>query len=200
MLNSWKLWVNDFWQRRVLPYRLYISAGGAALLIVGLSFSVAQYYAHNPQGGVHDGGEITHILVPSFSPSTEPTVDVALLIERVKTLEATVVAEQVTLSGDHQDTAQLQSTLTKLSDQLAKVTTLLSAQGNLLQRISQATGITQQASGSDGSALGGTTTSSSGKVNINTASAVELDTLTGIGPSIAQRIIHWRSYSFSNQR
>ncbi len=32
-----------------------------------------------------------------------------------------------------------------------------------------------------------------GPVNVNTASSEELETLTGIGPRIAERIIQWRS-------
>lgn len=45
-----------------------------------------------------------------------------------------------------------------------------------------------------GSSLGSTSTSS-GKVNVNTASASELDTLPRIGPVTAQKIIDGRPYS-----
>jgi competence protein ComEA len=46
---------------------------------------------------------------------------------------------------------------------------------------------------SPSTATGGTQTT--GKVNINTATAEELDTLPGIGPAIAQRIIEYRQTS-----
>lgn len=45
---------------------------------------------------------------------------------------------------------------------------------------------------SDASAASGSTSIINGKVNINTASAEELDTLPGVGPSTAQKIIDER--------
>lgn len=50
-----------------------------------------------------------------------------------------------------------------------------------------------EASGSGGSASTGTSQGAPATVRINSASGVELETLPGVGPALAQRLMQWRS-------
>ena len=53
------------------------------------------------------------------------------------------------------------------------------------------------ASSGDGTAASSSASSASGKVNINTADSAELQTISGIGPSKAQKIIDYRTQNGS---
>ena len=48
-------------------------------------------------------------------------------------------------------------------------------------------------SGGSGSTVGGAGSAAGGMVSLNTADAAALDTLPGVGPVLAQRIIDWRT-------
>ena len=55
------------------------------------------------------------------------------------------------------------------------------------------TGATAGAGGQSGGASGGSSGGASGgKVNLNSATEQQLDTLPGVGPVLAQRIVAWR--------
>ena len=45
----------------------------------------------------------------------------------------------------------------------------------------------------DGSGVGGSTSGAPGPVSLNTADLTGLDTLPGVGPVLAQRIVDWRT-------
>lgn len=63
-----------------------------------------------------------------------------------------------------------------------------SASGEVRSPVQSSAGITQQVSGGSPDAGGG----SAGVVNLNSATLEQLDTLPGIGPSLAQQIISYR--------
>lgn len=53
--------------------------------------------------------------------------------------------------------------------------------------------VSPEASGSGGAASPGTRPGAAATVRINSASGVELETLPGVGPALAQRLMQWRS-------
>ncbi|WP_396668273.1 helix-hairpin-helix domain-containing protein [Microbacterium sp. R86528] len=60
------------------------------------------------------------------------------------------------------------------------------------QLVAPTTADLEKTPGASNAAAGGAQTSSDGRVNLNSSDLAQLDTLPGIGPALAQRIIEWR--------
>lgn len=60
------------------------------------------------------------------------------------------------------------------------------------QLVAPTTADLEDASEAGNASSGGAETSSDGRVNLNSSDLAQLDTLPGIGPALAQRIIEWR--------
>lgn len=160
-------------------------------LAVGLVFAVMTFLHSRPDvvplsgaGGASPsvGGQVSATATPSAQPSPDPVV-------KVHVLGAVVRPGVVTLprGARVQDAIEAAGGLAADADP---------AQLNLAAVLDDGSqiviGTTAQPDGRVNGGTGGTGGATDAKVNLNTASQAELETLPGIGPVTAQKIMTWR--------
>jgi len=176
-----------------------ITAACMAALVSGVV--TAYYYRENVRGILQRALRVPTLAVQKVMPTPEVSKEeVAMLEERVDDL---VKQYQADSTYRQQLTADFQAATKEsadTNDQLVK-------QGQQLSQAVQDVQAEVQSLAADGATLpvatpdaGDNTTSASspsptvaGKININTATADQLDTLPGIGPSYAQAIVTYRT-------
>lgn len=168
--------LTTFWHQ----HRWRFLIGLTCLVLVGTVFTVPQLRAK--------ASDLKRLVVGSDSSVTIVT-DQGIadqLGERVNTLEAEVTALKQVRQGDADLIKKLQA------DYQAAVSEVAAAHDTFVQEATQV----EKAIGKTTSAGSGSTESAvatTKKVSINRGTVAELDTLPGIGPSYAQRIVDYRT-------
>ena len=135
---------------------------------------------------------------PTTPTEVATTPPDAALQEKVTDLEGKLAdlqkaqADQtIAVAALQQDFQKAVAEVSQTNDELQKQADNLASWANTLgAHVDQSTGSNTNTEGAQSSPSGAT--SQSAKVNINKGSAADLDTLPGIGPSYAQKIIDYR--------
>ena len=174
------IWENEKLQRFITENKdIIIKVAAAALLVVVAFFIFVTSGQGNDEVVVENQAEIeeteqveTLIMVDICGEVVNPTV--------VSLEEGSRVEDAIKAAGGVTDKADL--------TQINRAAFLVDGDKIIIPSISS--GVDSGANGTDGSA---TTSISDGKININTASSEELQTLVGVGPATAEKIIEYRN-------
>lgn len=180
------------WKDNYEKARDYIKKEWLSLSVVGVIMVAIAVCMFVPPVRAWAGGVFSKTEVVQEKVVTNPLSDQAQ--ERIADLETNVAGLQKQLEADRQDRLSLVTEFQKAQSEVAKTNDALVKQAqklnDLSKQISVAATSGRSASPIETSSGGGTV--SDGKVHINTATAAELDTLPGIGPSTAEKIIAYR--------
>ena len=187
---------------------LWLEAAGVAGVSAELAGKDAVKVAVPPLGGEPPGGQVTGVETASAPPAGaavpgtgEPPAVIlvhvagAVTSPGVFTLEpGSRVYQAVEAAGGALPTAQLAALnlAAPVSDGLQILVPTVEEAAQLPVQPGSAGQPPGQVPGT-GAGPGGTAANSTGTININTATAAELDTLPGVGPVLAERIIAWRN-------
>jgi competence protein ComEA len=165
-------------------YKTSIILGLIGIVLVGLGILIPKVNLFRPE--------------PVFEPASESTVQE---VSKIKVDVAGAVKKVGVY--DLEEGARIEDAIEAAGGLASKADKSWVAKNlNLAQVIGDGTkvyipkvGELVSSSNSSGSSLGSSSTTTTGKVNVNSASTTELDTLPRIGPVTAQKIIDGRPYS-----
>ena len=179
----------------------------AYVAVAAVVLAVGARYVVFPKAAAPAGGEPLVLAAPSSSPaapaataSPSPAADVVVYVcgavksPGVVRLPADArVADALALAGGPGARAELDGV--NLAAKVVDGQQIMVPERGATVAAGSPAGAGSSAASGSASAAGGSVTAPGAPVNINTASLEELDTLDGVGPATAQKIIDYRSAS-----
>ena len=178
-----------FWQQQSFPQKLLIIFGGV-LLAIGVTLSLKSFLATDTtveiiqasSSDVIGSGETPKIIIDVSGAVVNPGVYSLTAGDRIQ--NALVAAGGLAASADREWIAKNLNLAAKLSDGVKLYIPFAGDSYNVSNKTNPSAGEAGKSSLSNPSGL----------INLNSASASELDTLPGVGPATAAKIISNRPY------